>query len=53
MYLVTIYPHDDVSHSNIRTMIDLRNVNEDHTIVVVAKIQLHISSREKNERVIF
>lgn len=43
MYLAAIYPHDDGLHLNIHIVIDLHNVNVDHTIVAAVKIPLHIS----------
>lgn len=43
MYLAAKYPHDDVLHLNIHTVIDLHTLNVDHTIAVVIEIPLHIS----------
>lgn len=45
MYLVTIYLRGDVLHLSIRIVIDLHILIVDRTIVVVVKIQLHISTR--------
>lgn len=53
-YLATICLHDDESHLNIHNAIDLHNVIEDRTIVVVIKILLRISiewDRREKEKI--